>query len=59
LEINASRAGRELRRGDAGVEEIVAKHPQGYGFEWSGCRSRNAGRAQTPLLYTLSLITCS
>ncbi len=39
------------------IEEIVAKLPQGFGIEWSGLsyQERQAG-AQTPLLYTLSLI---
>ncbi len=39
------------------IEEIVAQLPQGFGIEWSGLsfQERQAG-AQTPLLYTLSLL---
>jgi multidrug efflux pump len=41
----------------AAVEELVAGLPQGFGIEWTGqsYQERQAG-AQTPLLYTLSLV---
>lgn len=49
--------GRSTGEAMAAMEEIFAKLPPGFGFEWSGqsFEERLAG-AQEPMLYTLSLI---
>lgn len=49
--------GRSTGEAMAAMEEIFAKLPPGFGYEWSGqsFEERTAG-AQEPMLYTLSLI---
>ncbi len=58
MEINGESAAG-ISTGDAmlEIERLVAELPQGFGIEWTGLsyQERQAG-AQTPLLYTLSLM---
>jgi multidrug efflux pump len=58
MEINGEAApGVSSGEAMAEVEKLVSQLPQGFGLEWTGLsyQERQAG-AQTPLLYTLSLL---